>query len=387
MAANHHILRALFAVLVLALSGCGGGGGGGTATKAPSPTINLITSTNAATGATFSQFTWLWPHAQQNLDMPVEAMLDAQALSAWRLSFAATMRGRVDAVPMSAPDAAVMGEVQQRSGYTMRRIDHPFPSGPTIQTLLAVPDTADPAKPVIVAIHGHEISPWETAPYALFNGDWAEKWAQAGYVVWAPSHLWYQALSPLYQTHDYHAVWVKMLERLFDATRPYIPAHTGYLATGHSAGGMSAVLLMAVRPEFRAGVFSGSFIPLDFLRENYRISGHPNNWEIRGILSYVPIYALAAPRPVQWQLGKQDPFFPRSKPDPASGCCYPGMPRPVDVTQTFGELFVAQRLWSLLGGPEPALLLHDGGHVYDFPGALSFVESRKAPQPRSPRGE
>lgn len=361
--------RNALAALAALASGCGGGG---TGASAPAIT-NLIPSAHAETGATLSQFTWLWPHPPETLDMPPEALLDVSALISWKTSFAATLRARVDAAAMSAPSAAVLGACEYRSGYSLQRIDHPFPSGPTIQTLLAVPQTVDPSKPVIVAIHGHEISPWETAPYALFNGDWAEKWAQAGYVVWAPSHLWYQTLSMYYPAHDYHVVWTRMLERLFDATLPHLPAHSGFISTGHSSGGMSASMLMAVRPEFRAGVFSGSFIPLDFFRENYRIAGHPNNWDVRGILSYMPIYALVAPRPTQWQLGKQDPFYPRNTSQPPSGCCYPGLPRPVDVTQTFGELFVAQRIWSMLGGPPPVLHTHEGGHVYDFAGALAFV--------------
>jgi dienelactone hydrolase len=354
------------------LAGCGGGGGGSAGGGAPA-LPSLIPSAHAETGATFSQFNWIWPHPAETLDMPPEALADAAALGAWRASFAATLRARADAVPMSAPSPAVLGAPEVRVGYSLQRIDHPFPGGPTIQTLLAVPHTVDPGKPIIVAIHGHEVSPWGTAPYALFDNDWAEKWAQAGYVVWAPSHLWYQALSPFYPAHDYYTVWVRMLERLFDATRMHLPAHSGYIATGHSAGGTSATMLMALRPEFRAGVFGGSFVPLDYLRENYRLSNHPNNWDVRGILSYMPIYALAAPRPVQWQLGKQDPFYPRGTRQPASGCCYPGTPRPVDVTQTFGELFVAQRIWGMLGGPAPELQLHEGGHVYDFTRALSFV--------------
>lgn len=318
-------------------------------------------------------------------DMPPEALADAAALKAWRKDFAAFLRARVDAVGIGAPSPAVIGTPQARAGYSLQRIDLPFPGGPTIETLLAVPQTVDPRKPVIVAIHGHEISPWETAPYALFDGDWAEKWVRAGYVVWAPSHLWYKTLASYYPAHDYHVVWARMLERLFDASRPHFPAHRGAIATGHSAGGTSATLLMALRPEFAAGVFSGSFIPLDYLRENYRLSNHPNNWDIRGVRSYVPIYALAAPRPVQWQLGKQDPFYPRATPDRAAGCCYPGTPRGVDVTETFGELFVAQRVWALLGGKPPVLDVHEGGHVYDFPAALRFVQglpgSRGRPTP------
>lgn len=327
-------------------------------------------------------YTWDYPDDAPTQDMPADALLHPAAFKAWRARYAAVLRAAVEAVPLGAPSPAVAGAPQARAGYTLRQLDFPFADGLTISSLLAVPKKIDPSKPVIVAIHGHELNHWGEAPYELFDHDWAERWAQAGYVVWAPSHLWYTQLASLYAKHDYPIVWVRMLERLFDASRRYLPAHSGYVATGHSAGGLSASMLVALRPEFRAGVFSGSFIPLDYLRETYRIAGHPNNWDIRGILSYDSIYALMAPRPVQWQIGKEDPFFPRNTGQPASGCCYTGTDRGVSVTETFGELFVLRKVWAMTGGPQPQLDIHKGGHVYDFPAALTFVRSLGTPRDR-----
>lgn len=54
---------------------------------------------------------------------------------------------------------------------------------------------------------------------------------------------------------------------------------------------------------------------------------HHECWDIPGINSYVEIQALIAPRPIQFQLGRQDDFYPNSKPLEPKGDWFQGAER------------------------------------------------------------
>ena len=92
------------------------------------------------------------------------------------------------------------------------------------------------------------------------------------------------------------------------------PAFTGYAALGLSSGAATASILTAWRPEVESGIYAGSLIPLEWFRREYRISGHPNNWEMKGVYSYLPFYMLATHKRQQWQMGTADSLFPDGKP-------------------------------------------------------------------------
>lgn len=329
---------------------------------------------------TFADFNpWLWPHAGPFHDISREAIVGTQSqYDTWATSFKATLQGKVDAVSISAPSSPVLGSVITKTGYTLQRIDFPFPSGPTIQTLVAVPDTVDPDKPLIVALSGHE-APVGLAPDAIFaTGGWGEKWAQAGYIVYAPSNCWYSQLGVFSDgtvgTHDYQAVWVKMHTRLMAAVSGYLPTHNGKVVTGLSSGALTAAWWSAIDSSFTSGVYAAHHVSLDFLRENYRVSGTPNSWDIKGLLSYTGLFALTSPRPMQIQIGQQDGFFPDLVADAAVQPYYPGLPRPPSMDEFMGTHLIYEKIWLRAGAPYE-LHIHSGGHVYDFDAARDFVEA------------
>lgn len=328
--------------------------------------------------ATFADFNpWFWSYTYPAKDLTVEAVQGTEAdFDGWRAQFASDYAAIINGVPISAPSPAVLGSIQQRTGYTLQEINFPFPSGPTIPTLIAKPTTIDPNKPIIIAQHGHEMSPQGGAPYALFAPDaWAEKWVKAGYVVWAPSSVWHTQLGSLPATYGYQRTWVRMTDRLMTAALPHMPEHNRFVATGLSSGAQTMSFLMALRSDIDLGVFAGSFFPLEYARENYRISGHPNDYDMPQVFDYTPIYALMASRSVQWQIGKQDGFYPRLTPGAAAQPSFPGTPRPVSTTEMLGQLFVTQKVFEKKGGTAD-LFIHDGGHLYDFAAAKAFVEAQ-----------
>lgn len=334
---------------------------------------------SAAVAVSYADFSWRWEHTYPAYDLTVDAVLNGGSdFTTWRSGFAPVYSAMVEAPPMSAPGAAIVMPGTAVDNFTAQEVKFPFPSGPTIGTILLTPNVIDPAKPVIIAIHGHEMAERGTTPWSMLNtGEWAREWAKAGYVVWIPSHLWYATLGS-YNTslgYSYPMIWQRMLNRLLDAAIPLFPAHNGMVATGLSTGASSASFMMAYRSDIQRGVFAGSLFSLDFARENFRALNVPNSWDIKSLFSYVPIYALIAPRPAQWQMGRADiGLFPRVTQPTGDGVSYPAPPRPPIVHDMVGEWLVMQKIWTNAGGAA-SLHIHNGGHVYDFAAAKAFIEA------------
>jgi hypothetical protein len=207
--------------------------------------------------------------------------------------------------------------------------------------------------------------------------------AEAGYVVWAPQHLFYKALAPLYDEFDHTLVWAKVESVLLDAIRPHLPQYDQMAIAGLSSGGLTGPTMMAFRSDIKVGVFAGSLLSLDYLRENYRIKGHPNQWDMRMLTSYAPLYMLIAPRPVQWQMGRKDDFFPSTSPMAPKDNWFPGTPRGVMTSEVVGEFLMLKEVWGKMGAPV-SLLLHSGGHNFDFEAGAAFIDAQLATASSTP---
>src|SRR5690606_11266833 len=151
------------------------------------------------------------------------------------------------------------------------------------------------------------------------------------------------------QSNAYHVDWTKRVSVLLDAAMPLFPAHDGLAVVGLSSGGMTASFLMAARRDIEAGVFAGTLSALDFFRENYRIRDHPDQWDVPWLNSYTTIYALIAPRPAQWQLGKADSFWPKVIPQTPGTERNPGFPRNPTADEVWGQWLVMERIWAHYG--------------------------------------
>lgn len=256
--------------------------------------------------------------------------------------------------------------------------------------LIGIPKRVDPKKPVVVAVHGHEISARGTLPWELFDM-WAGRFVEDGYVVLAPAHLWYDRIGDLRHPDgagvaewdevwhktvgvvDYPMEWAKRVNVLIDSTLPHLPAHDGLVVVGLSAGGLTSAILMAMRSDIYAGVFAGSFISLDYLREQYRIKGHPDNWDIGWLNNYSTLYALLVPRPVQWQIGRLDTFWPSADGTVAPNHRFPGLARKQAADEVWGEFSILKLLWAKFQA-SPEMYIHSGGHEVDYSAASEFVK-------------
>jgi hypothetical protein len=324
--------------------------------------------------------------AETRAEVPLEAILgNREAFGHWVASFRQAYRSAIDGIDGLRPvGAEVLGSRRIAEGLLVTVGLRYSPESPllgrTAGGVLAIPDSIDQTRPLAIALHGHEHGQWGSHPDGLFaEGQWPAALVNHGYVVWAPVSMRHSDIGPLARAHGFTSVWVKEISDGLDAVlRADIVSvpKSGMVVLGVSAGGVTGFSLMAYRDDIQAGVFAGAQAPLGFLRDEYRIKGHPDCWEMPMITSYTAVQALIAPRRVQFQLGRHDPFFPDGEAFAPQGDWFPGTPRDVTTDEIGGQLLVLKSLWALEGGEgRVSQHLHDGGHEMDIDAALAFLGS------------
>ena len=372
------ISGALATLLALGLVQCGPDENDGRDGSAAAPGVSNRSS--------FEDFQWRWEYAPERVDLTYEAIFGSRkSFTAWAAQTQAYFQGKLDQVAI--PDVRFgQGEVRRRGEASITAFE-----SAQGDALLAVPGFIDSRRPLIVAIHGHESDHRGDLPWRLFDS-WAGRFVEDGYAVWAPSHLWYDRVSG--QRHpdgarvaewdsswheaigvvDYPIEWTARISALLDAARAEFPPHDGLAVVGLSSGGLTGAFLMAARTDIEAGVFAGSFQVLDFLREHYRIKDHPSNWDVSWLNSYSALFALIAPRPAQWQLGRQDTFWPGTAPGEPAASRFPGLARRQMGDEIWGQFLLLERVWSKFDSA-PSFHVHDEGHEVDYLAARSFIEA------------
>jgi hypothetical protein len=327
--------------------------------------------------------------------VPLAAMLgDKRQFQTWSSQFRNKLVALVNATPNLSPvgNSEVNKRIVDGVRVTTLKFEYPAHSilyGRPGGGVLAVPTVIDPEKPIVVAIHGHEHSPWGDYPTALLtDGHWPYAMVKRGYIVWSPVSMYHEEILNAARSVGYIPVWTQIISEGLDyaSSRQFAALpHSGYAVLGLSSGGHIAFTLMAVRPDIRAGVFAGADQELQFLRDTYRVKNHPDCWDIPAIASYTTIQALIAPRPIQFQIGQRDPFFPDGKPLAPNGASFSGTPRGVLSDEAAGHILILRSIWRLMGGPEVAYDIHAGGHELDSRAALEFLTRTIGPAINSRR--
>jgi hypothetical protein len=327
-----------------------------------------------------------WEYDNANIiDPPLDALLgDATAIGNWVSANRSSLVAPIVNAPVPVPTSVWDGEWQTMPGdYQLTTVRTEYAPGSLLYNkviggFVGKPAVVDPAKPLIIALHGHEVDHRGEPPVKLWLDHWwPEAMVQAGYVVITPSHLPYDQLGSLAPNHDYHAVWTKFVWDIVTASMGMpsgMPAFSGMVAAGLSSGGTTASMLMAWRPEISRGVFSGSLLSMEFMRQNYRIPGHPDSWNLRNVYGYMPYYLLCADRRVQWQLGQGDSFYPDHTALAPINPWFPGTDRDVMTTEVLGDYLPVRDAANKLGGVAD-LLIHSGGHEFRVTEALSFLSA------------
>lgn len=321
--------------------------------------------------------------ADSDQEIPLEAILgNKQAFLKWQAPFGKWYVNQIDSIEGFTPSNHKVLKKEEIEGVTLVTIQFKYLPGTLLfgkvgGGVLALPKKIDKNRPIVVAIHGHEHSPWGQYPIGLFyNKEWPWEIAKKGYVVWVPVSMYHDEIKSLGDSKGYLVSWVKIVSEGINYAQNIFwgKPRSGYAATGLSAGGTIGLSLMAYRPDISVGVFAGADQDLDFLRREYRIKGHPNCWDVKGVSSYTAIQSLIAPRPVQIQLGKDDPFFPNRTPFKAQDDWFLGTSRDVLSTETGGNALVLRSIYMMYSKPENfSYLIHQGGHEMESGATMRFI--------------
>lgn len=320
--------------------------------------------------------------------IPLQAILDGKDLTSWRQSFSRTYHSLVsDSEFDFRPVRSRLHRERTADGITLVTIEFDHAKSSLLYAksaggVLAIPPRLSKRKPILIAIHGHESGPYGKQPIDLFkNNNWPLLLARAGYIVWAPNSMYHDGFDKAARAHGYIPLWTKIVSQGLNYMEgEYFSSlpHAGYAVLGLSSGGHIAFSLMAFRSDIKVGVFAGADQSLNFLREEYRIKGHPDCWDIPGIASYTAIWSLIAPRPIQFQMGIRDEWFPDGKPFAPALPAFKGTHRDVTTDEVAGQFFILKEVWRRYGqSKDLAYLIHDGGHEMDVPAALKFLRKYK----------
>jgi len=201
--------------------------------------------------ATFTDFEWRWDYAEQRIDLTHQAIFGSKNdFKTWAEKARPFFLNKFVSVPVLTPAVKPGGKIVTKPGYSIR--NYVSVEG---DSLLAVPNVIDPTKPIVIALHGHEIDHRGDAPWKLFD-TWAGQFATEGYVVWAPSHLWYDRVGGKVHPKgsrvaewdddwhhrvgsvDYPIEWAKRVSVLLDSAMDTFPPHSRLAIVGLSAGGV-----------------------------------------------------------------------------------------------------------------------------------------------------
>lgn len=243
--------------------------------------------------------------------------------------------------------------------------------------ILAIPKTTDASKPILIAIHGHERSTWGQYPLDMFDeGQWARVLVDNGFIVFCPVSMHHAKIKEYGDKYGYLVVWTKIMSDYIDSMKNEWKKHphNGFAVAGLSAGGQISYSLMAYRDDIKKGFFAGASQPLDFMRREYRVKGHPECWDIPAIASYTVILGLLPPNSVRFYLGRKDPFYPNMERFPV----YPwfdGTKRDVTTDEFYGQFLLLKEFFKIRGG-DLDLIIHNGGHEIDGQIAADFFSAR-----------
>lgn len=325
------------------------------------------------------------------IDIPYEVIMGSEDnFLAWQTNATLQFQNFCNNIPLSEPlDIQWFDEEEIIDGSAMQyslkwQPDNPL-YGSAIGGSIVFPKKRKIDTPVVVFLHGHGMVSGgnEKGRLSLFCKDGpAHHLIKNGYIVWAPDNVYHDELMSLHKEHDFPLMWGKVAA----FSRFYIAKYLQsmgvfqpFVLMGVAAGGHTALVMQAYSSDYAAFISSGSFFPLELLRRDFRIVGHPNCFDFRNYVSYLPIFLLCIKRPMQIQMGKQDPLWIGNA-LPAQGDWFSGTKRGVFAEEIVGGILIAKHLVSKYPDYTNrfSFHLHNGGHTdIDIEKAIEFVIDKK----------
>ena len=300
------------------------------------------------------------------------------AFRQWQREWRAQLANRLmnGGLPGRVPLAPEVLATEDRSSFTLRRVRYRTRADRFNTLLLALPKTATEPAPLLVALHGHEAT-WGKADAGAFTAphadDFCAHFAERGWVVVQPATMDH-TLQQAGWTLQGEWTWDAMVALDYTVSQPEVAA--GRVAVcGLSTGAHLAMNLLALDDRVQAGVVGCILSTWHHYRRRMRIPPHCDCGILEQLgdrLEQCDWAALAAPKPVQFQHGRQDAAF---CPGADAKDLAPGWNTGVMPEAEFAAAFTeVQRAWRLAGAPgRLALHIHERGHCVDSAAALAFL--------------
>ena len=278
--------------------------------------------------------------------------------------------------PKKVPPQVRWELVEEQETFRLERLTYRSRKDRFAVSLLALPKGSARPVPLILALHGHETT-WGQAVVEAFRpghvDDFCHHFASHGYAVLQPP-----TMDHILQDER----WTLYGEWLWDAfcgldvalARPEVdPRRVGVV--GLSTGGRLAQLVLAMDERVRAGVVAGIMGTRHHFRRHFRIPPHCDCGQHKYLdphLEQCDLAALAAPKPVQIQHGREDHVMvPGGDPSKINLAWNTGVLDPAEFEAAMDEVRRTYRLCGAEG--RITVHYHPGGHAVDNAAALAWI--------------
>ena len=298
------------------------------------------------------------------------------SFASWQATYRAELASLLMAgglPPRVPPDPKVI-ETREYPEFALRRIECRSQADRTNVALLSLPKGVARA-PLLVALHGHE-NEWGGAAEQAYlpgnNDDFCAYFAERGWAVLQPATMNHTLQHPTWTLQGEWS-WDAMTALDYAVALPEVDRQR-VAVCGLSTGAHLAMNLLALDDRVRAGVVGCVFSTWHHYKR-FRIPPGCDCGIIRQVSSRIEQCdwaALAAPKPVQFQHGRQDAAFcPGADPAALDLKWNVGVMPAEEYASAFGEV---QRAWRLSGARDRVeTRFHDGPHSVNNPAAFEWL--------------
>ena len=268
-------------------------------------------------------------------------------------------------------------EIKEYPKFTLQRVKYRSQANRTSELLLSRPAGVT-AAPLLVALHGHE-NEWGHAAEAAYTlgqaDDFCAYFAERGWAVLQPATM-NHTLQHRDWTLQGEWTWDAIIALDYAVTQPWIDPRR-IAVCGLSTGAHLAMNLLALDERITAGVV-GCIMSTWHHYGRFRVPPHCDcgiTQQLAAQLEQCDWAALAAPKPVQFQHGRQDAAFcPGADPAGLNLKWNTGVMPEAEYAVAFAEV---QRAYQLVGRPDLVeTRYHDGPHSVNNDAAFAWLSIR-----------
>ncbi|OGV63713.1 MAG: hypothetical protein A3K19_17120 [Lentisphaerae bacterium RIFOXYB12_FULL_65_16] len=301
---------------------------------------------------------------------------NAAEFARWQTTYRQKLAGLLmgGGLPQRVPLEPKMLETKDYPKFTLRRLEYRSQADRTNIALLSLPKGVARA-PLLVALHGHE-NDWGDAAEKAYtpgnNDDFCAYFAERGWAVLQPATMNHTLQHPTWTLQGEWS-WDAMTAVDYAAALPEVDMQR-VAVCGLSTGAHLAMNLLALDDRVKAGVV-GCILSTWHHYRRFRVPPHCDcgiMQQISSQLEQCDWAALAAPKPVQFQHGRQDnALCPGADPAKLDLKWNIGVMPPEEYATTFDEV---RRAWRLTGAPDGTEThFHDGPHSVNNPAAFEWL--------------